>query len=107
MKDFHCVLGTEAWRKEEDSKLFSSVIVDHLPASPEVRPAYCEHLLALNYLEQGAQCGTVAIVHAHFNSEAADVEPARVHIKRDAKKDGGVDKKPYRSLRWIRKLSIW
>lgn len=38
------------------------------------------------------------IVHAHFESNTPNAKPVRVHMKRDAEKDWGVDKKPYHSL---------
>lgn len=37
------------------------------------------------------------IVHAHYDSDAADAGPARVHMKRDAEKNWGAELNPYHS----------
>ena len=49
---------------------------------------------------QGEQLATYEpwIVHAHFDSDATNAEPGRIHMKRNAEKDWGIDRNPYHSL---------
>ena len=55
--------GVELYLEQvaENGKLFVYVTVGNLPSSPPERQACLEHMLALNCLEQGTLCGTLAI----------------------------------------------
>ena len=48
-------------RAAQQEKLFIYLLLGHLPAKPEERLAYLEHMLSLNCLEQGTLCGTLAV----------------------------------------------